>query len=84
MNKESSVQFLNWLQTNVKMTERSLQDIVSRVRRVSRLLPLRRGMDPETATNRLIVAGEFTKCSPSVRSQLKKSLRLYIQFLNSQ
>lgn len=72
------LEFQKWLLEN-GMTERSSRDVVSRVKRVLTLTN-------QTKVNgytleKLIESNEYQKCSVFIRSQLKRSVNLYLEFL---
>ena len=76
-------EFSDWLVGSKDLSLRSSRDVVCRLRRVSKFLnPLCSKDDAEIG---FIVSHlpAFAKCSSSVRSQLKRSIVLYRQFIRA-
>lgn len=73
--------FFKWLKETKKMNQRSARDVVSRSRRV---LLLTEQSEFDLGTIACLQNSEhFANCTSSVRSQLKRSVTLYLEFLNS-
>lgn len=77
MNTEG---FKKWLTTNTNYSDRVISDIVSRLKRADRILTVR---PEELYLFELEHTEEFNKISTSVKSQIRKSVRLYYQFNDS-
>lgn len=72
--------FRNWLTENTSLKDRSIGDVLSRTRRVMRIV---NPLAPETVNEleyRLRQKSQYTQCSVSVRSQLKRAAKLYRRF----
>lgn len=71
-------EFLTWLETERNMSTRSARDVVSRLKRVVGML----GTDAldSTSVMRLSENTAFDECSMFVKSQLRRSINLYIEF----
>lgn len=76
----NTVGFKNWLATNTNYSDRVISDIVSRLKRADKILSVR---PEELYLFELEHTEEFNKISTSVKSQIRKSVRLYNQFYNS-
>ncbi len=70
--------FKNWLLNNKKFTERSSKDVISRYKRVCKIL------QTEEITKESIIKlskmEEFNKNSTFIRSQLKRAISLYLEY----
>lgn|GEM_PF-1121999 len=76
-------EFSNWLKSNKAFTDASASDVCSRLRRVLSICPM--DLEAELDPN-LFALGqkkEFKGLSASVKSQLKRSLKLYKEFHTS-
>lgn len=71
-------EFKNWLQKKNKYTNASIKDIVSRLRRANKILVFR---NEDIYIFRLEQCEEFQKASVSVKSQIRRAIRLYFQYL---
>lgn len=71
-------EFKKWLIQKNKYTDASIKDIVSRLRRADSILTFR---NEDIYLFRLNQCGEFQKASVSVKSQIRRSVRLYFQYL---
>lgn len=71
-------EFKNWLQKKNKYTDASIKDIVSRLRRANNILVFR---NEDIYIFRLEQCEEFQKASVSVKSQIRRAIRLYFQYL---
>ena len=71
--------FCQWLKNDKNMTERSARDVVSRCKRIQKIT----GIDAlENCTeSRLIGCEDFSACSMFIKSQLKRALFLYDEFI---
>ena len=67
------VEFKKWLQEKNKYTDASIKDIVSRLRRANN--------NEDIYLFRLEQCDEFKRASVSVKSQIRRSVRLYFQYL---
>ena len=72
------LEFQKWL-LDKGMTERSSRDVVSRVKRVLTLT--NQTKVNEYTLEKLIESIEYQKCSVFIKSQLKRSVNLYLEFL---
>lgn len=71
--------FLEWLKTEKNMSERSARDTVSRIKRALRIVS---GASVDTATlDKLNEAPEFLKLSMFIKSQLRRAIALYQEFV---
>lgn len=73
-------EFLVWLETERKMSKRSAKDVVSRLKRVVGLL----GSDTldSTSVSKLNEVAAFDECTMFIKSQLRRSVTLYLEYSN--
>jgi DNA (cytosine-5)-methyltransferase 1 len=71
--------FCQWLKSDKKMTERSARDVVSRCKRIQKITEVDT-LDECTETT-LIECEDFDKCSMFIKSQLKRALSLYSEYM---
>ncbi len=71
--------FLSWLTTDKNLSERAAKDTVSRLRRALRLIS--KEQVTETTTNELNKAPGFIALSRFVKSQLRRSVALYEEYI---
>lgn len=71
-------EFKKWLQEKNKYTDASIKDIISRLRRANNMLIFR---NEDIYLFRLEQCEEFQKASVSVKSQMRRAIRLYFQYL---
>lgn len=71
-------EFLAWLETERKMSKRSAKDVVSRLKRVVGLL----GSDTldSTSVSKLNEVAAFDECTMFIKSQLRRSVALYLEY----
>jgi hypothetical protein len=74
-------EYRQWLVESEGKAGRSISDLCSRVRRVSKLLGKTEHSLVSKDLLRLEQVDLFIKCSTSVKSQLRQSVRLYLKFL---
>lgn len=73
--------FRVWLRETQLYTERSAGNVVSRLKRVRKLIgPVTRFNETLDAVHALEKAPEFSRFSPSVKSQLKRAIYLHSEF----
>ena len=77
-----SALFQEWLSAEKGLSERSSRDTVSRLSRANKLHPLSSETDLQTYIFELGRKPDFESLSPSVRSQLKRAVKLYSEFRN--
>lgn len=72
--------FVTWLETERNMSARSARDVASRLRRVVGFL----GSDAidGTAVSKLNGVAAFDECSMFIKSQLRRSVNLYLEYSN--
>ena len=84
MNSKSELDdmndFQNWLESNYSYKNRTISNIVSRVRRAHSIQAV---IDEGQYINELVTNAEFNLLSPSIRSQIKKSVSLYFEYRSS-
>ena len=73
-------EFKKWLKRSAALDGRSNKDVVSRVRRAAKFVKLDSKSDIEDLLHRMSKHPEFKGLSASVRSQLRRAVKLYRQF----
>lgn len=73
-------QFAEWLEEHTNLSGRSRNDVISRLRRVHKLVDPLRVQDENELEYRLRKTDRFPTYSSSVKSQLKRAAVLYRQF----
>ncbi len=73
-----------WLQKQVKLTERSLGDLVSRTKRVRGMVDLSTLKTDDHVDAALLMNSLFKAQTMSVKSQLRRAAKLYVQFRQNQ
>lgn len=71
---------LEWLMNNKKMSKRSAKDVISRCGRVYRMLDISI-LDNDTM-GKLKQCEEFKESSMFIKSQLKRTVTLCLEFMN--
>lgn len=74
-------EFLEWLKTEKSMNIRSARDVVSRSKRILGLTK-QEEIDDESM-QKLLDSIEYHDFSSCIKSQLKRSITLYREFINS-
>ena len=78
---DSDLAFRKWLVSSQRYTPRTAGNIVSRLKRTSRILHTSKlSIDPLDVIHALERSGEFTNLPSSVKSQIKKAIRLHAEF----
>ena len=72
-------EFKQWLMQKNKYTDASIKDILSRLRRANNILTFQ---NDDIYLFKLNQCEEFQKISVFVKSQIRRSVRLYFQYLN--
>lgn len=73
--------FLNWLANEKKMSARSSKDVLSRYRRICRMLDID-SVDNDSM-DKLQACEHFCESSIFIKSQLKRCIVLYLEFVES-
>lgn len=81
-NNIDFVAFYDWLKETKHMTDKVNRDNVSRLKRVDILCPLTENPDEHFIVE-LEKTPEFNELSVSVRSQLRRAVKLYAAYLTS-
>lgn len=76
--------FHKWLKANLKLSAPSLKDIASRAERAKTFTDLSLKASNEAMLLKMNTNSEFSKLSPSVKSQVRQAARLYRQFKSHQ
>lgn len=72
--------FLSWLENEIGLTNKSARDVVSRLKRANTLVDVSYYPTPDHAIFELSQHPEFQKISASVKSQMRRSIRLFFDF----
>ena len=73
--------FKQWLDVNSTYTKETKSNIVSRLRRADKIVPLDK--DPVYLFN-LSQSGEFVVLSVSVKSQIRRAVKIYHKYLEAE
>ena len=73
-------EFKQWLSENTSYTEKVIRDMASRASRADRILTF---YSDESYQAELEKCVEYKVAGVSCRSQMKKAVKLYIEFINS-
>ena len=73
--------FKAWLHSNTKYSEKVICDIISRLRRVDNILPW---SNDEIYQFNLEHNKQYAELSVSVRSQCKRAVKLYSQYVRAE
>lgn len=72
--------FYTWLNSKKGLKEKSSRDVISRLKRASRLIDLDSNLPDDELLLKLGKSKEFESLSPFVKSQLKRAIILKRQF----
>lgn len=75
MNNE---ELLLWLIKSKKMSQRAAKDVLSRCGRIYRMLDINE-LD-SSSMGQLIACDEYQNCSMFIKSQLKRTITLYLEY----
>lgn len=73
--------FREWLINDRGLKETSAKDVVSRLRRVDKIIEFNRDESYESIVESLDVNEEFNKFSTYVKPQVKRAIKLYKEFV---
>jgi len=73
--------FQKWLEEKKGLQKKSARDVVSRLKRALMCISLSKGSEKEDCLFQLQKHEEFKKFSGSVKSQVKRAVGLYLDFL---
>ncbi len=74
--------FKNWLIETKLLNPKSARDVLCRIKRVNALTPINLDSPNHKAIYDLSCHSEFTNFTMSVKSQLKRSVNLYYEYIN--
>jgi hypothetical protein len=74
--------FREWLEDRKGLKARSASDVVSRTRRVEKLIDISLEVPYEQIIESLIKNEEYKNFSPYVKSQVKRAIKLYKEFVS--
>ena len=78
-SSNDGILFVDWLKTSKNFTSRAAGDIVSRINRANKILPID-DRSVETYLTLLDANSAFRRIKPGVQSQIKRALRLYEEY----
>ena len=81
---EGEAEFRAWIQQETAIRSRAVGDVCSRVRRAATILPPRGLLDGKANEQDLGRDPVFGRCTETVRSHIKRAVRLYLQFRASE
>lgn len=70
--------FLSWLLTEKKMSQRAAKDVVSRCKRICKILNIE--IINESTIANLNISAEFEEKSMFIKSQLRRAVNLWVEF----
>lgn len=76
----NTTDFKQWLKGNTEYSDAVISDMASRVKRADKILPW---FNDNVYQYKLEQTDEYKKISVSVRSQIKKAVTLYFQFVTN-
>lgn len=75
---ENIVEFRKWLEEKTKYTRATKSNIVSRLKRADGIIPI---VVDDVYLYKLSIQPEFQNMSVSVKSQIRRAVRLYLEFM---
>lgn len=72
--------FRTWLLLNTKLNKKSMSDVISRLRRASQFIDVFKQKDGDELLFKLGRKPKFKELEVSVKSQLRRAVRLYKQY----
>jgi DNA (cytosine-5)-methyltransferase 1 len=72
--------FYEWLQTTKSLTKNSAKDVVSRIKRAKSIMEIDVPIDVELLLFHFIGKPAFRDLTSTVKSQLKRAIKLYKEF----
>ena len=82
MNDEHD--FYAWIVGEIGYTDKSSRDIVCHLKRVNKYIKVDKRLSSDALEKKLEDQPEFKAMSISVKCQLRRAIRFYIQFVNSE
>ena len=77
---EKYANFCEWLQKTKSLTKDSAEDVVSRIKRAKNIMELDIPIDIETLLFHFMRKPKFKALTTTVKSQLKRAIKLYKEF----
>lgn len=72
--------FRTWLFSNTKLNKKSTSDVISRLKRASQFIDIFKTKDGDELLFKLGKKPKFNELGISVKSQLRRAVRLYKQY----
>ena len=82
MSETQKIAFKNWLKNNKNYVPNSARDVISRISRIDSIMPIPDKMDDYYFFS-LRQCEEFKSLEKTIKSQLKRSVQLYWEFIES-
>lgn len=79
----NNIGFRGWLKQNTTYSDRVIKDTVCRMHRAEKIISVN-GKLPADAVQKLISSESYRQFSPTVKSQCKKALNLYLKYIESE
>lgn len=73
-------QFNEWLIANTNLSDKSVRDVISRLKRVSTFINLNVTSSKDEIIYKLSQNSNFKSLNMDIRSQLKKAIKLYKEY----
>ena len=80
VTQDEKQRFRAWLGRNTDLSKKAMGDVVSRLTRIEKITPLHVNGADDDFLFKLGKKSEFLSLGPAVKSQLKRSYKLYCQF----
>lgn len=81
--EKESARFVNWLQEEKQLSERSAKDVLSRIQRANAMVELEYPLDVSLYSFKLTQCESYSVLSSSVKSQIKRAVKLWSEFIAS-
>lgn len=81
-NENQNKEFKEWLKANTDYSKNVIKDIACRVNRINKIIPFD-SLNYKEYREELEGSNEFKSLSSSVKSQCRRALKLYLEFLES-
>lgn len=75
--------FKLWLKTNTSLGDRSIKDVLSRLKRCENYIELTNQHNEQEAILKLNANDDFKKLTTPVKSQMRRSIKLYKSYIAS-
>jgi hypothetical protein len=80
ITQDDKYKFRAWLKQNTNLSQKAIGDVVSRINRINKIIPLHANGAADDFLFNLGKNIEFLSLRQTVKSQLKRAYKLYYQF----